>query len=89
MRFSKKLVVILGLGVVLLLAAGCTDAEVAKNNAYGSQFVVTLYSGGKPARVWVSTGRVETEEKSDGWYFRDSRSRKLVRVSGAVTVEEQ
>jgi hypothetical protein len=77
------------LGILLLLGSGCTDAEMAERVSLGSRCRVTLYSGGKPVREWVSTGKVQTEEKSDGWYFMDAGTSKLVRVSGDVTVEQQ
>jgi len=72
----------------LLLLAGCTDAEWSKNTSYGSSFTVTMYSGGEAVRVWKSSGKVLSEEKSDGWYFQDAATGKLVRVSGDVVVEQ-
>lgn len=66
---------------------GCTDAQMAKNTAYGTKFKVTLWSGGDAVKTWTSTGKVETESQSDGWYFTDDVNKKLVRVSGSVTIE--
>ena len=72
----------------LMAISGCSDAEVSRNTSLGHEFNVTLYSGGRAVKAWHSTGKVETEEKSDGWFFRDKATGKLVRVSGNVTVEE-
>jgi hypothetical protein len=80
----KKLMII----VVTLLAA-CTNADRAQISGYGNSFKVTLYaSTGAAIREWVSDGKVMTEDKSDGWYFMDSKTHKLVRVSGPVVVEQ-
>lgn len=71
------------------IMSGCTDANMSQLGAYGKQFNVTLYSGGKEVRKWTSTGKVATESQSDGWYFTDASNGKLVRVSGDVVVEEK
>lgn len=33
-----------------------------------------------------STGKIETEEQSDGWFFKDAQDNKLVRVSGDCVI---
>lgn len=75
--------------LVLLLLTGCTDAQRSQVSSIGSKFKVTLYSDGVAVRSWVSTGKVLTEKDSDGWYFTDSKTHKLVRVSGNVVVEQE
>lgn len=70
-------------------AAGCTDAGWSQMTAYGSNFRVTVYSGGEAVRTFHSSGKVMTEEKSDGWFFRDRESGKLVRVGGTVVIEQE
>ena len=55
-------------------------------NAYGDQHHIELYSGGTKVREWYSTGKVFSEENSDGFYFKDSESKLLVRVTGDVVV---
>ena len=72
--------------VLLLTTTGCTDADRAALNAYGDEHVVELYSGGQKVREWQSTGKVFSEENSDGFYFKDSDSGQLVRVTGNVVV---
>ena len=77
-------ILILSLGIV----AGCTDANMSQWSALGSRFKVTVYSGGQVVRTYTSTGKVATEAQSDGWYFTDSETKGLIRVSGTVTIEE-
>lgn len=74
--------------LTMILVVGCTDAEMSRVNSLGSSFRVTLYSNGTAVRTWTSTGKVMTENESDGWYFTDATTKKLVRVSGSVVVEQ-
>lgn len=77
------------LAVLLVVSVGCTDAEKSRIGALGSKFKITLYSNGDAVRTWESTGKVMTETDSDGWYFTDAKTKKLVRVSGSVVVEQE
>jgi hypothetical protein len=70
----------------LLFAAGCTDATVSKFTALGNEHTVIQYSGGREVNRWTSTGKVQSEEASDGYLFRDKATGSLVRVSGDVVV---
>jgi hypothetical protein len=75
--------------ILILSCAGCTDAQKAQIGGFGSKFKVTLYgASGAVIREWKSSGKVATEEHSDGWYFNDSATNKLVRVTGTVVVEQ-
>lgn len=74
--------------ILMAVLSGCTNAELAKNTAYGTKFKVTLYSEGVPIKTWISTGKVETEAESDGWFFVDETTNKLIRISGTVTIEQ-
>jgi hypothetical protein len=73
----------------ITILVGCTDATRSQFNSYGKTFKVTLYSGGEAVKTWKSTGKVLSEESSDGWFFTDAETKKLVRVSGTTTVEEE
>lgn len=75
---------------VLLIAilVGCTDAGIGKFESLGEPHKITLYSGGKEIRTWVSTGYPSSEESSDGFYFKDIETNDLVRVAGDVVIEE-
>lgn len=65
---------------------GCTDANLARQSALGNKHRVELWSGGKLVREWTSTGKVESESQSDGYYFVDVESRELVRVTGDLVI---
>lgn len=72
-----------GLIILAALSVGCvTDAEIAKFTAYGNQTSVTCYSGGVVIYDGISTGRVKSPERSDGWQFMDLETGMLMEVSG-------
>jgi hypothetical protein len=73
---------------VVILLNGCTKAERAQFGGYGNNFKVTVYSGSEAVREFKSEGKVLSEDHTDGWYFLDAKTQKLVRVSGTVIVEQ-
>jgi len=72
----------------LLALSGCTDADRAQIAGFGNKYRITLYSGGEPVRTWVSTGKVHAETQSDGWFFMDAATGRLVRMFGDSVVEQ-
>lgn len=68
---------------------GCMDATLSQYGAIGSPHKIVLWSGGKEAKIWYSTGKVLTEKETDGWFFTDRATGKLVRLSGTVSIEQQ
>ena len=62
--------------------AGCTDAAVSQFSALGEAGEVVCYSGGREIYKGRSTGKIKTEGQSDGYFFRDSSTGKLTRVTG-------
>jgi hypothetical protein len=79
---------------VLLVGAvtmtGCKDATRAQFNALGSKHRITLYGAtGIPIKTWESTGNVSDQENSDGWYFEDAATGKLVEVTGTLVIEQE
>ncbi len=64
-----------------LLAMACTDAECSKYGALGSNAEVECYSGGKLIYSGTSSGKVASEGQSDGYYFRDRATGRIVEVS--------
>lgn len=72
--------------MAMVTLIGCTDAGRAKFGGYGDKFKVELYSGGQKVREWTSSGKVLSESSSDGYYFNDSESGKLIEVSGDVVI---
>jgi len=85
---SKTLLLSVALLSALFLQ-GCTSADRAKLFAYGSKHKITLYSGGVAVRVWHSSGAISNEEHSDGYYFQDDETHKLISVSGQVVIEQE
>lgn len=68
--------------MLLLVLAGCTDAERANMTTLGSAGDVVCYSGGREVYRGRSTGKILSEEHSDGWQFVDQATGKFIRVSG-------
>jgi hypothetical protein len=83
----KKLIF---LSAVLLSLASCRDATVAQFKSLGSKHKVTLYGAdGKVLGTWTATGNVKNESESDGWYFEDGATGKLIEVTGTIIIEQQ
>lgn len=73
----------------LTLSMSCTDAGRAKIGGYGDKFKIEMYSGGQKVREWTSSGKVLSEEHSDGYYFNDTVTGKLTEISGDVVITKQ
>lgn len=71
----------------VLSLPSCTDAEWDRYAALGDEHHITLYSGGIAVRSWTSTGKVKTEANSDGYYFRDKDTQRLVWVTSDLVIE--
>jgi hypothetical protein len=69
-----------------ILFVGCTDGFYKRFAVLGDPAKITCYSGGKVIYEGTSTGKVGAEEQSDGWYFEDADTHKLVRVSGDCVI---
>ena len=67
---------------LFMLLIACTDTDIAQLTAIGEPGHVTCYSGGEVIFEGDSTGKIATEEQSDGWKFMDAATGRLVRVSG-------
>lgn len=75
--------------IAILATVGCTSADRAKIGSLGSHHKITLYSGGIAVRTWHSSGVIQNEEHSDGFYFMDDSTGKLIRVSGQIVIEQE
>lgn len=81
----KKLIVVL---VSIGMLTSCKDSETAQFSALGKPHIITMYGcDGKIIKQWESTGSVSNSEKSDGWYFEDAATGKLVEVTGTLVIE--
>lgn len=72
-----------------LTLCGCKDATMAQWKSSGCRHKVTVYSGGVAVRIFHSTGNVSNQANSDGYYFEDVETKKLVEVSGTVVIEQE
>lgn len=82
-------VIFAGVGIVAVIVAlaGCTNAQWAQVTSLGSPADIVCYSGGRVIYQGRSTGKVSTEQGSDGWFFQDAADNRLVRVSGQCVVK--
>jgi hypothetical protein len=64
---------------------GCTDAEQAKTFGYGSTYTIKVL-GPDTLITYQSSGKVISEEHSNGYYFNDAKTGKLIEVSGIITL---
>lgn len=81
-KLMNKIIII----ATCLMLFGCTDGKWKKVTAIGNPAKVTCYSGGKVIFDGKSTGKVAPEEQSDGWFFEDAETNKLIRVSGDCVI---
>lgn len=75
--------------LVLLLLTGCYSANRAKMLSSGRDHHIIQFSGGQKVGEWTSNGRVFSEEHSDGYYFEDKATGKVVEVSGDLQITIQ
>ena len=66
--------------------SGCYSATRAKMFSNNTPHHIKQFSCGQVIGEWDSVGRVFSEEHSDGFYFEDMKTRKLVMVSGEVQI---
>ncbi len=70
--------------VAMLALASCTRADSTKVFSYGQKREVLQYSGGKLIYAGISSGKISSEDGSDGYYFVDDCTGKLEEVSGDI-----
>jgi hypothetical protein len=78
------------IGALTLMASmvSCTDASMSKIGGYGDTFTIKVL-GPDTVITYHSTGKVISEEKSDGYYFTNAANGKLVEVSGNIIIEQE
>ena len=78
------------IGALTLMASmvSCTDASMSKIGGYGDTFTIKVL-GPDTVITYHSTGKVISEEKSDGYYFTNASNGKLVEVSGNIIIEQE
>jgi len=71
--------------VLSFFLLGC-DASIGKLTALGDSASVQCWSGGKLIFDGRSTGKVLSEESSDGYFFKDESDGKFKEVSGNCVI---
>ena len=74
--------------VLVVLLASCTDAKQSKLNGFGKRYKIEVLNGGQIIRTYTSSGKISSEHNSDGYYFNDEATNKLIEVSGDVIITE-
>ena len=73
--------------IIVIILNSCTDASKAKFGGLGDEFKISLVNcDGSITHSWTSTGKIQSEKESDGYYFMDKKTKKLVEVSGSVII---
>lgn len=83
----RKTVQTIALFAICFAIAACTDAEKASFGALGNSARVICYSGGVKTFDDFSTGKVKSEESSDGYLFVAKGTNRLVHVSGDCNLD--
>ena len=82
----KKLIFI---SFILFFSFSCSDAHKAKRLGRESEFRIEMLNcDGAVARSWISTGKVRSEQNSDGYYFMDKATGLLVEVTGSIIITQ-
>ena len=72
---------------LMLFIYACTDAKKAKIGGFGSKFQIEMLNcDGSVARTWISSGKVSSEQNSDGYYFMEEGTDKLIEVTGRLII---
>lgn len=69
-----------------LILSGCSNATQSAINAWRKPHIVEMYSGGSLVGYWETTGKVLNEKNSDGYFFQDAKTGKMVTVSGDIVI---
>lgn len=67
----------------------CTDGLRSKIGSFGDSRSIDCYSGVKLIYSGRSTGKIQSEANSDGYYFKEERSGKLIEVSGNCVIGQR
>ena len=82
----KKLIL---LSFILFFTSSCSDAKKAKIKGRGSEFRIEMLNcDGTVARSWISTGKVQSGQNSEGYYFMDKATGLLVEITGSIIISQ-
>lgn len=80
------------LGLIIFLSSilfGCKDSQIAQFKSIGSAHRIICYSGGQVIYDGYSTGNVSDQESSDGFYWEDAATRKLVETNADCVITQR
>ena len=81
----KKLFILIVITVICI--SSCTDSKRAKILGYGNEFTIEMVNcDGSVSKTWISTGKVSSEKDSDGYYFMEKGTNKLIEVTGRLII---
>jgi len=81
----KKIII---LGIIFLGLSSCTNAEQSKLTGYGKDYKIEMYSGGKLVKTYYSSGKVLSEKNSDGYFFEQKMTNKIIEITGDIVITE-
>ena len=80
---------LLFISLTILFCFSCSDAQKAKKFGRGSEFRIEMLNcDGTVARSWISTGKVQSGQNSEGYYFMDKATGLLVEVTGSIIITQ-
>jgi hypothetical protein len=84
---SSRTALLVSMLLVLVTIGGCSNAQWANGyKTWGATHHVKQFSGGVLIGEWLTTGKVQNEAQSDGYYFEDDLVREVIRITGDVQI---
>ncbi len=71
---------------IFIVLGSCTAGRRGKIFAYGKSRSITCYSGERKIYEGHSKGKIASEANSDGYYFTERDTGKLIEVSGNCVI---
>ena len=72
-----------------LINGGLKSSKLGQIRSLGHHFEIACYSGGQLVYQGDSEGQPSNENSSDGFYFTDNNTGKLVEVAGTCIFREK
>ena len=83
----KKILNVMALLAIVLIMSFCTDAQMSRVGGFGNEFKVEMINcDGSISHSWISSGKVSSEANSDGYFFMDKKTGKLIEVTGRMII---
>lgn len=76
--------------ILVLVNISCNDTNSLKNAGNDEEFKVEMINcDGTVAREWISNGKPKSEPNSDGYFFNNKETGKLIEVTGRIVITKQ